>query len=262
MSFWSLAAQVYAARTVRRAERVRALEEEERRRREAREHRRNFRLNLLLAIVTIAGIGISAVWFASDVRARPEPPTAIDVFDFFSRDVSALTPIEANCFDFAITTTRGDAHRCFAENLVLDPCFEGSGTAPWVLLCPAMLNTGRYGDVMVTTSEFTSLEELHGDPSQPPEVEQSIGLEGDLPSLAPWAIELEDNNRCVFTSGATWAISHTRLNFVCDVGFVFGMPDKSEQTWTAVWMERYEVTVPSVGGESGSVTVPVRRAWL
>lgn len=120
-------------------------------------------------------------------------------------------------------------------------------------LCPGLLDQfDRHSFVDVVS--YKPLPSLNG-PSIESERE-SGGLEGDLVNVTPWAIELKSDNRCVFATGATWIVSETRLNFICDDGFAFGMPEMSGATWTIIWTESEPLDSHRL------VRVPIRRAWL
>jgi hypothetical protein len=248
MSFWALVSLAYIGRVERRAERQRREQAEVERRRE----RRHLRVNLFVALVSVAAVALTALWFASDVRARPDPPTQIVMFDFYSiSDLQTLEPLEGVCLDFSATSNRLDAHRCFSEEYVLDPCFSSAPKATTVL-CPSLLSSAG-ADFLLEVTSFRSLDRLLPDEGPEPPVS---GLEGDVATITPWAIELEDGNRCVFTSGASWVVSDTRLNFVCDKGIALGMPETSTSTWTIIWSERYALEAHPL------IRVPVRKAWL
>lgn len=44
----------------------------------------------------------------------------------------------------------------------------------------------------------------------------------------PWALELANEDRCLFISGATITVQGMRLNYQCDNGEAYGSPGGSE----------------------------------
>ncbi|MEK6275534.1 MAG: hypothetical protein AABM30_09370 [Actinomycetota bacterium] len=67
----------------------------------------------------------------------------------------------------------------------------------------------------------------------------------------PWALELSNGERCIFTSGATFTVAGKRGNYFCPHGgrdrfgnqaeaWVVGTPNRSLALWRALYAESRE----------------------
>jgi hypothetical protein len=150
--------------------------------------------------------------------------TQIRVFVPFSPDglSKALTvkeQITGECFSTSLASpARPDAWRCMANNAIYDPCFAqimGDGTqlacasSPWE----------------TSVSQFTTTKALEVNSGK---LNWTSGM--------PWALELENVQRCTLLTGATFGIAGLRVNYGCDKGgSVVGEPDRSRSVWTVLY---------------------------
>ena len=130
-----------------------------------------------------------------------------------------------------------EAHRCFAENYVLDPCWDvGDGLRRDRVVCVA--TPWDTEAVVVNVRRWTFLEgptarvwkpERDGPPPRRPAIERT----------PPWAVELEEDERCYFLTGTSVVLAGKRANYGCDPDekFVFdaylvGVPNRKTEPWT------------------------------
>lgn len=66
----------------------------------------------------------------------------------------------------------------------------------------------------------------------------SLPLHGsEVGREAPWALELSNGSRCVYTIGSTATIAGRRLTYSCTPrGFVLGLPATDTHVWTAAFV--------------------------
>jgi len=120
---------------------------------------------------------------------------------------------EADSCSASFVNSQSTALRCFAGNLIRDPCFidpEDSDRA------------------VCTAAPFArSSVEMLG-------VEAADDGTRNKPSTrAIWAIELRSGGSCTFASGASSSRNGKRLNYFCDDDrFLWGVPNRSRAVWT------------------------------
>lgn len=149
---------------------------------------------------------------------------------------------EGSCFaGSSAAATRGDAWRCGVGNAIADPCFADPLLAPGetgVLYCA---QSPFAGDVV----ELTLTEPL-------PEAggNEPVPLQGEAQAaILPWALELENGERCTVLTGATAPIAGLRLNYGCEGGAsVLGDIDRSQPVWAVNYLteDGYATTLVEV----------------
>jgi hypothetical protein len=150
--------------------------------------------------------------------AQAQPPTKVMIFQPYTNKTILNSELiiaqryNGNCSMHSLANqTRSDAWRCQASNMTLDPCFEdGIGLAciisPWAHKVAILeLNTPLH------TKENARIDT----------------------NMQPWALELENGQRCTFLSGATIMLNRQRVNYTCGNYFynVLGDVDRSSSTW-------------------------------
>ncbi|HEY8302254.1 MAG TPA: hypothetical protein VIG48_10170 [Jatrophihabitans sp.] len=100
-----------------------------------------------------------------------------------------------SCFTASITVSAATAYRCFAANLLLDPCFAVPGSKH-LLDC--------YNDPW---SHATRLRV-----NRLPKPSSAITIS------RPWALSLADGSHCVVTNGTAPIVRHIALGYQCRGG--------------------------------------------
>jgi hypothetical protein len=206
---------------------------------------RRFRAGVFGLVVAVAGVAVVALlwqWLSGgsgDASAAPvavttsaATPVGTEIVSTTWRsgvEVTATVAMgEHDSCQQSLISARPDAYRCFAGDVVHDPCF----TSPRGVVCPELPWARR-----------ATLLQLAVDPAP-----------GDGPIAAglPWGIELADGQRCAFLGGATDLVDDLRANYGCDHGTVYGAPTGDPQ-----WMVRYRPE-----GTDRLTTVAVTTAWF
>ena len=190
-----------------------------------------------LTIVTLAAIG----WFSGSAYA--ENRTTANIFQAFTPHgfIKMHTRSKAGyCWVGTLTSRRRDGWRCSVGNYIHDPCFS-SAQNPGIVVCPdaPWLKTG------VRIRLTKPLPRVYGNRSAP-----SLRLQ-------PWAIELYDGRRCLFSTGATSAVEGQRLNYFCEGSSeegLWGFPYRGSEPWT-ILIAPFEAT-------ELSERAAVRHAWM
>jgi hypothetical protein len=91
----------------------------------------------------------------------------------------------------------GQAYRCFAGNLVYDPCWAEKAAAPTVLCMPAPWSRT---DARLTVSSALT----------------AIPSEGGIDE--PWGVQLRDGQRCALVQGAHNVFGGRPLDYYCSPG--------------------------------------------
>lgn len=171
-----------------------------------------------IGLVAVAGAG-GAV---AAVLLRTEHTTRLAVFTP-QGELSPRFHVGARargyCWELSIAANTRGAYRCFAGNLIEDPCFASSPHAravycffnPW--------------------SRVTVLRLTRPLPKAPP-------LQGPV---LPWAIVTASGLRCVFMTGATALVGGQRINYGCTNGsYLIGSPETRSPLWTIRSVRRFE----------------------
>jgi hypothetical protein len=144
------------------------------------------------------------------------------------------------CWSGSEAADRRDAWRCTAANEILDPCFSAHPGARSVL-CPS----GPWSSTGVRLKLTRPLPRRLADRARP-----SLKAQ-------PWAIELTDGRRALFSSGASSELGGQRLNYFFGASSeegLWGYPDRATQPWTILLapFDAHELTL----------RVALRRAWM
>ena len=126
------------------------------------------------------------------------------------------------------------------HNSILDPCFSSPRAASFVL-CPTAPWRNRGVELRLTGPLPRSMAN-HG--------ALSLGNQ-------PWALELLDGRRCLFSGGATSEVEGKRLNYFCATGGssgLWGYPARGGEPWTIL-------SAPPSATHL-SERLPIRRAWM
>lgn len=147
--------------------------------------------------------------------------------------------VEGSCFTSSVASPeRPDAWRCSAGNAILDPCFVDVRVDEMQLACAQ--------DPFSADVTLLALSEAL--PSS------GAAAEPDYREATPWALELQNGQRCVSLTGATGAIAGLRVNYGCaGGGVVVGGVDRTSSAWQVF----YQSAEKSIALEQ----VEVRTAW-
>ena len=132
---------------------------------------------------------------------------------------------------------RADAYRCFLDHPapdggnITDPCFTNPFTFSAPLLC------------FVSPFDLRAVQVV---PDAP------LKANAASPMADPWAMQLANDQTCVFTQGASAALGNMRLNYGCPQGVIYGDPDRSLPEWTVFYQ---------ANGSNDLVKVDVRVAY-
>lgn len=142
-----------------------------------------------------------------------------------------LREVQGSCFVGSSTDTRREAWRCLATDNLYDPCFQSpySSSENGVLACPL----SPFEDKVVL---------LHlTKPLPADQANKAAGTAGN-----PWAMKLASGDECVYTGGATSALSGMRLNYHCNSGSAFGDVDRSQAVWRVFYQAKGSNELPQV----------------
>lgn len=144
------------------------------------------------------------------------------------------------CFSGSSAADRRDAWRCTSGKLIADPCFSANASAHSVI-CPA----GPWSHSALALSLTRPLPHRFADHPRP-----SLKAQ-------PWAIELFDGRRALFSSGAGTVLEGERLNYFFGAASkegLWGYPDRAAQPWT--------IHRAPFDAHALSEHVAIRRAWM
>lgn len=192
-------------------------------------------LIILLALAAAAAAVPSAAWARRTTRAvvyRPFSPSGA---------LRMRGPTRSGyCWTSSLTTARRDAWRCMAHNEISDPCFSSKrnrrfvacATAPW----------RNRGIRLRLTRRLPRSMANHGRVSR---------------HQRPWALQLYNGRRCLFSSGASSIVDGRRLNYFCTGGGkmgLWGLPSRRTEPWTIF---RAPYTARHLSRRAA-----IRRAWM
>lgn len=122
------------------------------------------------------------------------------------------------CWTRSIATNRPDAWRCTAGNDIYDPCFVRP----------------EHGDQVACAQTPFSRSLVFMRTSKPLVTERGAMLRWLQHKGEPWAVKLENGDKCALITGATEVVEGKRLHYVCvRSGWIAGFPDRSAGTvWT------------------------------
>jgi hypothetical protein len=202
-------------------------------------------------------VASSLIVSAFDRESEPPIRTEISFFDPMlptEEPLEISATLKGSCLPFSVVNRASEAIRCFADNGIYDPCWAVAyGAGGHVCLSTPWDETG------VRVTGFVA--------PWPKGYRPESGRSPTTRTVAPWALQLSNGRRCLFVSGATYAIAGQRLNYRClragdgkdfvqagpdgYVEWIVGVPDRSVQPWVVRFMQRNRATVD----------VPVLRAW-
>jgi len=109
----------------------------------------------------------------------------------------------ASCVDGYVSSDP-EVLRCFTDESVYDPCWPEMSRDQAICLAAPWTQDGILLDLVEVDAAPAD--------SQPPAGK----------SLSPWAVELDNESRCLYISGATGSVAGMRLNYDCGDGLVVG----------------------------------------
>lgn len=138
-----------------------------------------------------------------------------------------------------IISSDPEAIRCFPSNhIILDPCWLAESGDPdregYLAACP----DSPWGDSV--TLVRTSVRPVQSSKETTP-----IGT-------IPWALELENGQRCLLIGGASVTVAGMLLNYQCENGYAAGDPNRTEKVWTALYTKE---------GDDQVTRQAIREAW-
>jgi hypothetical protein len=143
--------------------------------------------------------------------------------------------------------------RCFSRRFILDPCWGALGDKLTCVVSPwsnqaVMLTVTRYTFFIGKPPHYKTIDWNPRSALPPPDAPFAEGHDTDnvVESQPPWAMQLENGDRCVMVSGATYTIAGQRANYICDPtgdfaqeadgAWVIGYPDKSRRLWEVAYL--------------------------
>lgn len=173
---------------------------------------------------SLAGLVLTCVWLGVGTTAASAAGTEQRVFAAFASDGSPTVRVvktdTATSCSASSVNSQTTALRCFAGNIIRDPCF----------LDP---NDGDRA-VCVGAPNARSSVALRGIKAA------DDGTRNTPSSRTPWALELRGGATCSFLSGASGTRGSRRLNYGCDDNhFLWGRPDRASSFWTILRSRSY-----------------------
>jgi hypothetical protein len=173
-------------------------------------------------------------------RDSPAPTTVtlirpFDLEDTLSARLRPVHRVVGQCLasGFSEGTSNPDAHRCFGDDGVYDPCWTTIGGR--VAACPE-----------VPWGPKTVLLDLR----------RPARLRRNPPALdldEPWGTRLGNGERCLRIQGAgVPTVAGQRVNYSCPHGHAVGFLDRKPKPWTIPY---------AATGEAGTRPVAVVHAW-
>jgi hypothetical protein len=183
-------------------------------------------LTLFILVFAVTAFGGTTDTAASPQRAPVA--TQIRAFRAYSATgklaggLHVLKTLTGSCWEGSIVdTTRRDAWRCLAVNLIYDPCFQPPNTRkPRLLAC----STAPW------LSEVTMLRL-----SQP--LPYSQANRGSSPNEFAWALVLRNGGHCVRFGGATGTIAGMGISYGCSNGNGLNEIHRNKQPWTIFFVK-------------------------
>ncbi len=177
------------------------------------------------AVVALgAGFGAVAFAFSAAICAAAVKPTQLLVFmpwtsTGLQRGFGISSRVKGLCWTHAVSTNRPDAWRCTAGNDIYDPCFVNPTHRDQVVCAETPFSRSlvfmRLGKPLSENATSMARWKEH---------------KGE-----PWAIRLDNGDKCAAITGATDIVDGKRLDYACvRSGWIAGFPDRSSGViWTA-----------------------------
>jgi len=203
-------------------------------------------LGSLVAVLTFLGISRPGSKPATPASTVPSAPASSSTTALSATDVHIFQPfsdkgvdphfqvlrdVQGSCFVGSSTDIRREAWRCNASDNLYDPCFQSpySSSDNGVLACPL----SPFEDKIVL---------LHLTRPLPfDQANKAAGTTGN-----PWAMKLPNGDQCVYTGGASGALSGMRLNYQCNSGSGFGDVDRTQPVWRVFYQVKGSNELPQV----------------
>lgn len=150
-------------------------------------------------------------------------------------------------FGSSIASGRPDAWGCSTGGGVLDPCFEQSYLPINDVTEMACFDTPWSTEVVMLTLTAPLAREKEGSDAA------NSAADDVQPWDLPWAVELENGDRCSLMRGTLTVIAGQTVHYGCEQqGSILGVIDRSEPVWTASYV---------ANGSVASELVDVVAAW-
>jgi hypothetical protein len=149
--------------------------------------------------------------------------------------ISAAATQSGSCFTTSSATTASGAYRCIVGNSLYDPCFADAASGAGQVACPNPANP----DSVVIIKLTAALPAPATAASSP---------------VFPWLLVLANGQRCETITGTGAVLGGKNEVYGCQGGGVYGQPDRSTATWTALY-------APSGAPASALATQAVTRAY-
>lgn len=156
----------------------------------------------------------------------------------FTPPTTTSNTVSGNCFSTSIASTRSDAWRCMAGNVIYDPCFSIPNNTKQVVCVRNPLEPSN--DVTMNLT-------------QPLPAAQNVASQDQH----PWFLQLADGTFCNFFTGATGGVNGERINYGCSDGWVIVGNPQTGTVWTAqeVFLAPMSTTVEK------SAKVELAKVW-
>jgi hypothetical protein len=220
----------------------------------------------LIAPVLVAIVSVVSIAIYARVTSGPDKPTRTEIRFYYPRDAhfAKSEHDRGDCGNWSLSDPGvPEAHRCFGETAryenghkvtyLYDPCFD---TFSEVLTCVE-------GPWSRTGTQFQLNNWVTAGAKGLRKTNTPFSPRGSLRKHLPWALELDNDQRCLLTGGATYTIAGIRANYFCgkgshfsaddkNGGWVIGAPKRSQRLWLASYIAT---------GTTETVEVEVRTAW-
>lgn len=130
--------------------------------------------------------------------------------------ISAAATQSGSCFTTSSATTASGAYRCIVGNSLYDPCFADAASGAGQVACPNPANP----DSVVVIKLTAALPAPATAASSP---------------VFPWLLVLANGQRCETITGTGAVLGGKNEVYGCQGGGVYGQPDRSAATWTALY---------------------------
>jgi hypothetical protein len=173
--------------------------------------------------------------------------------DGLNPGLNVTSTTEGACtFGSSIANGRPDAWGCTTEGGVLDPCFENPFLATDEAGEVACFDTPWSTDVVVLTLTAPLSREKEAPAGAMTGAADTAG-EVIQPWDLPWALELENGDRCSLLHGTLLFMAGQTAYYGCERGgMILGETDRSQPVWTVTYLAE---------GEVASNLVDVVTAW-
>ena len=162
--------------------------------------------------------------------------------DGLNPSLTVTSTTEGACtFGSSIANGRPDAWGCTTEGGVVDPCFENPFLAPDEAGEVACFDTPWSTDVVMLTLTAPLSREKEG-PAGAASGAADTADEVIQPWDLPWALELENGDRCSLMHGTLVFMAGQVVHYGCENGgMILGETDRSQPVWTVTYLAEGEV---------------------